>query len=81
VWKRKGEIQPRYAKLSSDNLEVASRLIQAFKAHVGEKKKFSKEPSLTWKTADTSIVLLGRYIRCLTEKAYSYAIAKLTLLI
>ncbi len=39
VWKRKGEIQPRYAKLSSENLEVANRLIEAYKSHVGEKKK------------------------------------------
>ena len=39
VWKRKGEIQPRYAKLSSENLEVANRLIEAYKGHVGEKKK------------------------------------------
>jgi predicted nuclease of restriction endonuclease-like RecB superfamily len=42
VWKRKGEIQPRYAKLSSDNLEVASGLIDAYKGHVGEKKKVLK---------------------------------------
>jgi hypothetical protein len=42
VWKRKGEIQPRYAKLSSDNLEVANRLIEAYKFHVGEKKKVLK---------------------------------------
>ena len=39
VWKRKGEIQPRYAKLSSENLEVANRLIEAYKCHIGEKKK------------------------------------------
>jgi predicted nuclease of restriction endonuclease-like RecB superfamily len=42
VWKRKGEIQPRYAKLSSENLEAANRLIEAYKAHVGEKKKVLK---------------------------------------
>ena len=42
VWKRKGEIQPRYAKLSSDNLEAANRLIEAYKAHIGEKKKVLK---------------------------------------
>ena len=39
VYKRKGEIQPRYAKLSSENLEAANRLIEAYKSHVGEKKK------------------------------------------
>lgn len=42
VWKRKGDIAPRYAKLSADNLEVASRLIEAYKGHVGEKKKVLK---------------------------------------
>ncbi len=42
VWKRKGEIQPRYAKLSNDNLEVAGGLIEAYKKHVGEKKKVLK---------------------------------------
>lgn len=39
VWRRKGEISPRYAKLSLENLEVARRLIEAYKCHVGEKKK------------------------------------------
>ena len=42
VWKRKGEILPRYAKLSGDNLEVAGGLIEAYKGHVGEKKKALK---------------------------------------
>ncbi len=42
VWKRKGEIAPRYAKPSADNLEVASRLIDAYKAHVGDRKKVLK---------------------------------------
>jgi len=42
VWKRKGEILPRYAKLSNDNLEVAGGLIEAYKQHVGEKKKILK---------------------------------------
>lgn len=39
VYKRKCEIQPRYAKLSSENLEVANRLIETYKGHGGEKKK------------------------------------------
>jgi len=43
VWKRKGVIQPRYAKLSKDNLEVASSLIEAYNRHLGEKKKALKE--------------------------------------
>jgi uncharacterized protein len=42
VWKRKSEIQPRYAKLSNENLEVASALIEAYKQHIGEKKKVLK---------------------------------------
>ncbi len=42
VWKRKGEILPRYAKLSADNLEAANCLIEAYKGHVGEKKKTLK---------------------------------------
>ncbi len=42
VWKRKGEIQPRYAKPSSQNEEVVSFLIEAYKSHIGEKKKVLK---------------------------------------
>ena len=43
VWKRKGIIWPRYAKFSSDNLEVANGLTEAYKDHVGEKKRVLKE--------------------------------------
>jgi predicted nuclease of restriction endonuclease-like RecB superfamily len=43
VWKRKGIIWPRYAKLLSDNLKVASDLIKAYKNHEGEKKKSIKD--------------------------------------
>lgn len=43
VWKRKGVISPRYAKLSSDDLEVASSLIEAYKSHMGKKKSAVKE--------------------------------------
>ncbi|MDR0373697.1 MAG: DUF790 family protein [Nitrososphaerota archaeon] len=39
VYKRKGEIQPRYAKLSPENLQIASRLIEFYSAHIGEPKK------------------------------------------
>jgi predicted nuclease of restriction endonuclease-like RecB superfamily len=39
VYKRKGEIQPRYAKLSTENLDAANRLIEAYQRHIGEKKK------------------------------------------
>jgi len=81
VRKRKGEIQPRYANLFSDNLEAANRLIEAYRAHIGEKKKVLKAVVVDLKTADTSIVLLGRCVCCLTEKARSLATAKLTLLI
>jgi predicted nuclease of restriction endonuclease-like RecB superfamily len=42
VWKRKGEILPRYAKLSTDNLEAANSLIEAYTRHIGEKKKALK---------------------------------------
>ena len=42
VWKRKGEIQPRYAKPSSSNEEAANILIEAYKTHIGEKKKVLK---------------------------------------
>jgi len=42
VWKRKGEILPRYAKPSSSNDEAANLLIQAYKLHIGEKKKVLK---------------------------------------
>jgi hypothetical protein len=43
VWKRKGVIWPRYAKLSDDNLEVAGGLIEVYKNHVGQKKSAVKE--------------------------------------
>jgi hypothetical protein len=43
VWKRKGVIWPRYAKLSDDHLEVAASLIEVYKSHVGEKKSIIKE--------------------------------------
>jgi uncharacterized protein len=39
VWKRKGVIQPRYATSTSDNLLVASRLIEAYKQGVSKKKR------------------------------------------
>jgi predicted nuclease of restriction endonuclease-like RecB superfamily len=42
VWKRKGEIQPRYAKPSICNDEAANILIEAYKTHIGEKKKALK---------------------------------------
>jgi predicted nuclease of restriction endonuclease-like RecB superfamily len=42
VWKRKGEILPRYAKLSPENLKVAESLIQVYSGHIGEKKKVFK---------------------------------------
>jgi uncharacterized protein len=42
VWKRKGEIVPRYAKPSGENDAVAIFLIEAYKSHVGEKKKVLK---------------------------------------
>ena len=42
VWKRKGEIQPRYAKPSSSNDETANILIEYYKTHIGEKKKAIK---------------------------------------
>ncbi len=42
VWKRKGEIQPRYAKLSTDNIEAANTLIEAYKTHIHEKKRVLK---------------------------------------
>ncbi|MCL2690686.1 MAG: DUF790 family protein [Candidatus Bathyarchaeota archaeon] len=39
VYKRKGEIQPRYAKTTPENLRVANQLINVYAVHVGEKKK------------------------------------------
>jgi predicted nuclease of restriction endonuclease-like RecB superfamily len=43
VWRRKGVIWPRYARLSDDNLEVADGLIEVYKSHIGEKKSIVKE--------------------------------------
>lgn len=43
VRRRSGRIWPRYAKLSSENLEVATLLIQAYSRHIGEKKNVLKE--------------------------------------
>lgn len=42
VMKRKGELFPRYAKPSDENLAVARNLINVYHAHVGEKKKILK---------------------------------------
>ncbi len=47
VWKRKGEIQPRYAKLSPENLEAAHTLIELYQSHVGEKKKVLRAAGVT----------------------------------
>jgi predicted nuclease of restriction endonuclease-like RecB superfamily/DNA-binding transcriptional regulator YhcF (GntR family) len=38
VWKRRGVIWPRYAKLSDDNSKVARELIEVYRDHVGKKK-------------------------------------------
>lgn len=43
VRRRKDKIRPRYAKPSSETLEIATRLIQAYKSHTGEKKHALKE--------------------------------------
>ena len=43
VWKRKGIIQPRYAKPSTGNLQVANTLIEAYKHSVGKKKSTLKK--------------------------------------
>jgi predicted nuclease of restriction endonuclease-like RecB superfamily len=43
VWKRKGVIQPRYARASGDSVDVANGLIDAYQMHVGKKKKAVKD--------------------------------------
>jgi predicted nuclease of restriction endonuclease-like RecB superfamily len=43
VWKRKGTIQPRYAKPSTVNLQIASDLIEAYKHGIGKKKSTLKK--------------------------------------
>jgi predicted nuclease of restriction endonuclease-like RecB superfamily len=43
VWKRKGAIQPRYAKPSTDNLQVANNLIEAYTHSVDKKKSNLKK--------------------------------------
>jgi predicted nuclease of restriction endonuclease-like RecB superfamily len=42
VWKRKGNIWPRYARPTEEALEVANSLIKAYKDHVGQKKAVLK---------------------------------------
>lgn len=42
VMKRKGELLPRYAKPTEENLEAARNLIETYKQHIGEKKKTLK---------------------------------------
>jgi predicted nuclease of restriction endonuclease-like RecB superfamily len=39
VWKRKSEILPRFAKMSTENLEIASKLIDTYQNRIGEKKQ------------------------------------------
>jgi predicted nuclease of restriction endonuclease-like RecB superfamily len=43
VWKRKGIIQPRYAKPTTANLQVAESLIEAYKHGTGKKKSALKK--------------------------------------
>jgi predicted nuclease of restriction endonuclease-like RecB superfamily len=43
VWKRKGTIQPRYAKPSTVNLQIAKTLIEAYKQGIGKKKSTLKK--------------------------------------
>jgi predicted nuclease of restriction endonuclease-like RecB superfamily len=38
VWKRKGTIQPRFARASADNLIVAKTIIETYTHGVGKKK-------------------------------------------
>ncbi len=42
VWKRKGDVWPRYARATEDTLDVATGLIKAYRDHVGEKKSVLK---------------------------------------
>jgi predicted nuclease of restriction endonuclease-like RecB superfamily len=42
VMKRKGELLPRYAKPTDENLQAARNLIDTYKRHIGEKKKTLK---------------------------------------
>jgi len=42
VWKRKGTIQPRFARASADNLIVAKTLIETYTQSVGKKKSALK---------------------------------------
>ncbi len=42
VSKRKGELTPRYAKISETNLAIAQNLLDTYKNHIGEKKKHLK---------------------------------------
>jgi len=42
VWKRKGNIWPRYARATEDTLQIANSLIEAYKNQVGEKKSVLK---------------------------------------
>ena len=43
VWRRKGTIQPRYAKPSTENLQVANMLIETYKRGIGKKKNNLKK--------------------------------------
>jgi predicted nuclease of restriction endonuclease-like RecB superfamily len=43
VWKRKGLIQPRFAKPTVENLKVASKLIDLFRDGAGKKKRALKQ--------------------------------------
>jgi uncharacterized protein len=43
VWKRKGTIQPKYAKPSTENLQAANTLILAYQQGIGKKKSVLKK--------------------------------------
>ena len=76
VWKRKGTIQPRYAKPSTVNLQIASDLIEAYKHGIGKKKSTLKKMVERTKATNTTWYEVYRF--CSTEKAYSNATAKPT---
>ena len=81
VWKRKGIIQPRYAQLSAENLQVAKKLIEAHKHGIGKKKKNLKKVADTFEdegydyhfVRGLSLLLDRRSVFKCTSKANPFA--------
>ena len=81
VWKRKGEILPRYAKLSANNLDASARLIESYSKNIGEKKKVLRATAVELENNGFDYRFVRGLALLLERKVVSTVKARLTLLI